>query len=52
MLFGVVGRVGFQWCFGEFSRFLVVFVEIGHWTPLVGRVGVGVLDTHLMLLVC
>jgi hypothetical protein len=26
-------------------------VEIGHWTPLVGRVGVGVLDTHLMLLV-
>lgn len=51
MLFGEVGRVGFKGWLREVSQVLVVLMEIGHRTPLVGRVGVGVLDAHLMLLV-
>jgi hypothetical protein len=51
VLVGEVGRIGFQgWLRGS-SKVLVIVVEIGHQPPLFGRVGVGVLDTHLVLLV-
>jgi hypothetical protein len=51
VLFGEVGWVGFNGWLREVPQFVVVLMEIGHRTPLVGRVVVGILDAHLMLLV-
>jgi hypothetical protein len=51
VLFGEVGRVRFKGWLREISQVLIVLMEIGHRTPLIGRVGVGVLDAHLILLV-
>lgn len=46
MLLGEVSWVGFERGLRHPVQFLVVGVEIGHWTLLFGCVGVGVLDTH------
>jgi RimJ/RimL family protein N-acetyltransferase len=50
VLLGEISRVGFQGWLRHTVQFLVVGVEIGDRTLLFGCVGVGVLNTHLLLL--